>query len=165
MSKKNTGDETPDAKRAFAEHAATDAKQQKQRDDDFSDLKAADATAQLAEAKQRDDHLAALAAVAKPFLSRSALLEAGACGPGLEFFEARVDANNQTDGHHWTEEEARHSYTKSPRFLRFLETRGLVPMLEVEGLPSVSERRQAAHDARSAQRAARERIAGFVPRG
>jgi hypothetical protein len=85
-----------------------------------------------------------------PRLTRAALLDAGACDVGLRFFETRVDDGG--DGHAWTPDEARRSYERSPAFLRFLESRELVPMLDVKGLPAVEER-QADIEARRARHA------------
>lgn len=70
-------------------------------------------------------------------LTRQMLLDAKACPAGLASFEARVAGK---DGYEWTEEEAQRIQMQNPRFLKWLERKKLVPMLEAEGLPSVAAR-------------------------
>lgn len=78
-------------------------------------------------------------------LTRENLLKAGACYHGLKSFDERVKGNS---GYEWTAEEAKRIYQKDKSFLQFLETRKLVPMLEVEGVPSVAERLKAIEDSK-----------------
>jgi len=63
----------------------------------------------------------------------------GACNPGIEAFRARIAGTGQ-DGYDWTEAEAKRIYEQNPAFLRWLERHGVVPMLDVKGIPSVAER-------------------------
>lgn len=69
------------------------------------------------------------------FITREMLVKVRACQ--LDTFHARV---GDEEGFWWTPAEVQRLYKLSPRYLRFYEYRGLVPMLEAEGVPSVAER-------------------------
>jgi len=96
------------------------------------------------------------------FVTRKALLDAGACGPGLESFNRRVGPNES--GYEWTPAEALRVYQRAPRFLHFLESRDIVPHLEVDGMPSVETRREKMREARRAQRRGREHAGDVAAR-
>lgn len=67
------------------------------------------------------------------------LEDAGACGPGLESFKARI-AGTGSDGYEWSDAEAKRVFEQNPKFLRWLERHSVVPMLDVKGIPSIEER-------------------------
>lgn len=71
-----------------------------------------------------------------PFITRQTLRDARACQ--THTFEKHV---GDAEGFYWTADEVLRLYKQDPAHLGFYEARGLVPMLEVEGVPSVAARK------------------------
>ena len=74
-------------------------------------------------------------------LSLKDLEDAGACAEGMATYFARAGQAKEatyTDG--WKAADALRVYNVNPRHLRWLERRGLVPIVEFPGGPSVTDR-------------------------
>ncbi len=76
-------------------------------------------------------------------LIRSELEELGACQEGLALFFLRVGQNSAESVYPngWTVADSQRVFSSSPRFLTWLEKRGLVPIHEMAGMPPASLRR------------------------
>jgi hypothetical protein len=93
-------------------------------------------------------------------ITRQTLRDAHACQ--THTFEKHV---GDAEGFYWTKDEVLRLYKQDPRHLAFYEARGLVPLLEVEGVPSASARKaqyEAARKRRAGERATLVRSLPFA---
>lgn len=95
-------------------------------------------------------------------LTRQMLIDAGVCAAGFDMFRRKLEGT--PDAIEWTERQTLRLHQQNPTALRFLEARGLVPALEVGGIPSVAKRRQAAAEALRAQTDARTALMATMTR-
>jgi hypothetical protein len=81
------------------------------------------------------------------------LRKLNACAPGIAALLARSGGTGVVDYQTWTADDSARVWSSygehGPKFIAWLETRGMIPILEIDGAPSVDERRRAVEAATS----------------